>query len=276
MTMMRMEALERMDLTPHHRDAVERLAARLERDPDALALVLAGSLAHGYARPDSDIDVLLVTSPERMAQRRRDGELHWVDHSICDWEGGYVDGKFADLDQLEQVAERGSEPARYAFQGAAILFDRTGRLEALLERVVRYPIEGRDDRVRRFTAQLLAFRWYHSEAIRQESAYLRAMALHKVTLFACRIVLARNARLYPFHKWLLAETERVPDRPPSLLEDIAAMLRTPDQARVEGLVRDVLDWYAIDEGAANGTWPDLFMEDTELAWLHGRAPIDDL
>lgn len=270
------EALDGMDLTPHHRRAVERLAARLETDADARALVLAGSLAHGYARPDSDIDVLLVTTPDRMAELRRDGRLHWVDHSICDWDGGYVDGKFADLDLLEQVADRGSEPARYAFQGGRVLFDRTGRLDELLERIVRFPMEGREERVARFAAQLLAYRWFHSEAIRQDSAYLRALALHKVTLFACRIVLARNARLYPFHKWLLAETERAPDRPPGLLGDIAAMFRTPDQARVEGLVRDVLDWYAIDEGAANATWPDLFMEDTELAWLHGRAPIDDL
>jgi hypothetical protein len=41
-------------------------------------------------------------------------------------------------------------------------------------------------------------------------------------------------------------------------------------------VADVLAWYGIDEAAANATWPTLFMEDTELAWLHGRAPIDDL
>ena len=42
------------------------------------------------------------------------------------------------------------------------------------------------------------------------------------------------------------------------------------------LVAGVLDWYAIDEAAANATWPSLFMQDTELAWLHGRAAIDDL
>ena len=72
----------------------------------------------------------------------------------------------------------------------------------------------RDDRVARFAAQLLAYRWFHSEAVKKDSPYLGALARHKVTLFACRIVLARNERLYPFHKWLLAETERATDRPP--------------------------------------------------------------
>jgi hypothetical protein len=270
------DAIDGLELSSHHRAAIDRLVALHEPDPDVRALVLAGSLAHGYARPDSDIDVLMVIDPVRMAERHRTGHLHWVDRTVCDWEGGYVDGNYVDVDLLEQVAVRGSEPAPFAWQDARVLMDRLIGLEALLGRVVRYPIEGRDDRVTRFTAQLLAWRWYHSEAVRRDSAYLGALARHKVTLFACRIVLARNQRLYPFHKWLLAETERANDRPPSLIEDIERMLREPSQPRVEGLVAQVLDWYAIDEAAANASWPSLFMEYTELAWLHGRAPIDDL
>jgi hypothetical protein len=270
------QALASLQLTSHHRLALERLAAMLEPDPDILALVLAGSLAHGYALPDSDIDVLMLVTQEAMAERRRTGRLHWVDRSVCDWDGGYVDGKFVDAALLDQVATRGSEPARYAWQGARVLFDRSEGLPDLLARIVRYPLEGRDDRVARFTAQLLAWRWYHSEAEKKDSPYLGALARHKVTLFACRIVLARNERLYPFHKWLLAETERATDRPPALMEDIDRMLREPDQARVEALVASVLDRYGIDQASANANWPSLFMEDTELAWLHGRAAIDDL
>ncbi|MET0772395.1 MAG: nucleotidyltransferase domain-containing protein [Candidatus Limnocylindrales bacterium] len=269
-------ALEGLGLTAHHRDALDRLVALLEPDPDILALVLAGSLAHGYARPDSDIDVQLLITPEAMATREREGRLTWVEHTICDWDGGYVDGKFSDVELLEDVATRGSEPARYAWRDARILFRRLDGLDELLERIVRYPVEGRDERVVRFTAQLLAWRWFHSEAVKKDSPYLGALARHKVTLFACRIVLARNERLYPFHKWMLAETERATDRPPGLLGDIDRMLREPDQARVEGLVAGLLDWYGIDEAAANATWGSRFMEDTELAWRHGRTPIDDL
>jgi hypothetical protein len=270
------EALTGLDLTPHHREAIGRLVGMLEPDPDLLALVLAGSLAHGYARADSDIDVLIVVTPDRMAEQRRQGRLHWVDRSVCAWEGGYVDGKLVDVELMEQVADRGSEPARFAWQGARTLGERLPGLDGLLDRIVRYPVEGRDERVARFTAQLLAWRWYHSESVHKDSPYLGALARHKVTLFACRIVLARNERLYPFHKWLLAETERAPDRPPTLLEDIDRVLREPRQDRVERLVADVLAWYGIDEAAANASWPSRFMADTELAWLDGHPPIDDV
>jgi hypothetical protein len=268
--------LEGLESSAHHRRALERLVDSLARDPANLALLLGGSLAHGYARPDSDIDVLQVVGREQMERLRGEGRLTWSDPSLCEWEGGYVDAKYVDTDLLEDVAERGSEPARYAYQDARILFSRIDGLDDILARVVRYPIEGRDDRVARFAAQLLAWRWYHSESIRQESPYLGALARQKVVLFACRIVLACNERLYPFHKWLLRETERAPERPLTLLEDIDLLLRHPSQPRVERLIDEVFACYGIDEAATNRTWPSLFMQDVELAWTGGHSPIDDL
>jgi predicted nucleotidyltransferase len=270
------DPLHGLQLTAHHRAAIERLRASLEPDRSILALLLAGSLAHGYARPDSDIDVLLLVSPEDMRRYRGERRLTWADRSYCDWDGGYVDAKYVDVEFLQRVAARGSEPARYAFQGARILSSRVDGLQELLVDATRYPLEGRQQRVERFAAQMLAWRWYHSEAIRQANPYLGSLARQKVILFACRIVLARNERLYPYHKWLLREVGRAPDRPPTLLEDIDGLLREPDQDRVVRFVSDVLEHFAIDEAETNATWPDLFMRDTEQAWLEGEPAVDDL
>lgn len=268
--------LDGLGFAPHHRRAIERLVAALEPDETIRALLLAGSLAHGDARADSDVDVLLVLDHVPFERRARDGRLTWSDPSFCDWEGGYVDAKYVDPALIGQVAARGSEPARFAYQGVRVLFDRTDGLEDLLTRVVRYPIEGRDERVERFTAQLVGARWFHAEGLRRDDPYLATFARQRVVLFACRIVLARNERLYPFHKWLLREVERAPDRPPTLLEDIDRLLREPSQARVEGLVSEVLACYAIDEAAANTGWGSRFMRDTELAWMRGEPPVEDL
>ena len=38
-----------------------------------LALLLGGSLAHGYARPDSDVDVAIVLTDDAMARQRATG-----------------------------------------------------------------------------------------------------------------------------------------------------------------------------------------------------------
>ena len=110
-----------------------------------------------------DIDVVLIVDHEEHERRMREGRLTWVDLSLCDWDGGYVDGKYADVAFLERVASDGSEPARYAFEGSRVLFSHIDGLDDVLARVVRYPLEGRERRIERFAAQLLAWRWYHSE-----------------------------------------------------------------------------------------------------------------
>ena len=103
------------------------------------------------------------------------------------------------------------------------------------------------------------------------------VALHKVVLFACRLVLAANERLYPYHKWLLRETARARRRPAGLMADIDAR---PDGAhgppRRDGCATDVLAFYGIDEAQANASWAGHFLEDTELAWTSGHPAIDDL
>src|SRR5690606_15122884 len=122
---------------------------------------------------------------------------HYNNRDLCSYDG-YIDGKYMDMDFLRLVAERGSEPARYAFKDCRILFSRAPDLRETLDAIARYPAEGRRERIERFAAQLLAWRWYYSEALRQRSAYLTCLALHKIVLFTGRIVLAENSMLYPY------------------------------------------------------------------------------
>ena len=67
---------------------------------------------------------------------------------------------------LKQVAKKGSEPARFAFRDARVLFSRGKPLETFLEEVVRYPVEGKEERLRRYYAQFEAWNWYGKEALK--------------------------------------------------------------------------------------------------------------
>ena len=102
------------------------------------------------------------------------------------------------------MVERGSEAARFAFGGITVLFERedTGvDVRAEVERAVRYPVEGNVERVRRFRAQLDAWRWFSKEGRKKGDGYLVVLAVRKLVLFGGRLVLAENEVLYPFHKW---------------------------------------------------------------------------
>lgn len=262
-------------LAPHHAASIRNLVAEFERDPAVQALLLGGSLAHGFARPDSDIDVAIILTPGAFQQRRQGGQLHYNNRSLCTYPG-YIDGKFMDLDFLRLVAARGSDPARFAFKDSRILFSRIGGLESLLADIVRYPAAQTPERTARFGAQLLAWRWYYGEAVRQDNPYLLGLALQKITLFSGRIVLAQNEMLYPYHKWLLRVAASAPRRPAGFPANIRGLLTEHSWPRVDAYCRDILAFAGVDFAEADALWPTRFMQDTELKWMTGEPPIDEL
>lgn len=259
---------------PHHRAAIERASARHREDPEVRALLLGGSIAHGFARPDSDVDLLIVVSDEEHARRRDAGRLHDWSAEGCDWTGGYVEGKVLSESFLAQVAERGSEAARFAFEDARVLFSRLPDLEDRLRAIVRYPVEGREERIRRFRAQFEAWHWYAHEGLKLGDRYLLGLGVARTVLFAARMILAHNERLFPYHKWLLEVLRAVPDRPADLLDRIDAVHRDPSQANLLGLWASVTNFRAWE--GADEPWAARFMRDSELNWLDGEPPVEDL
>lgn len=262
-------------MEPHHAASIRNLVDAMEPDPSVLALVLSGSIAHGFAKPDSDIDVAIVVEPEEYRRRQREERLHYVNSALCTYEG-YIDGKYVDLAFLRLVAERGSDPARFAFKDSRILFSRIPDLEALLADIARFPVEQKPPRIDRFAAQLLAWRWYYRESARLENRYVRYLALQKVVLFGCRIVLTENELLYPFHKWLFRVVETAPRLPPGFVATVNTLLGEDTWPRVEAFCQEVLDFAGVDLARADAVWPSRFMRDTELAWMTHQPAIDDI
>jgi hypothetical protein len=261
-------------MDPHHERAVERIAARLRGDPEILALLLGGSLAHGFARPDSDVDLLIVVSDEAHEARLRSGALQFASAEDCEWPGGYAEGKYVGPTFLDEVARAGSEPARFAFQDARVLFSRIGDLEARLAAITRYPVEGKSERIARFRAQLEAWHWYGHEALKLDDRYLLGLAVARTVLFGGRMLLAHNERLFPYHKWFLRVLADLPDRPPDLMERIAALHAEPSQATLLGFWAAIVNFRAWE--GADRPWPAQFMLDSELNWRSGAPPVDDL
>jgi polymorphic toxin system nucleotidyltransferase-like protein len=260
----------------HHIQSIQNLIAAFGKDPTVEAIILGGSLAHGYARPDSDIDVTIVVGSDEFRRRREQGRLVFSSRDLCTYDKGYVDCKYVDLELLRLVAARGSEPARYAHQGGQILYTRVEGLEELLAAIVRYPVEEKADRIERFVAQLLAWRWYYGEALRQENGYLALLSVQKLILFGARIVLADNELLFPYHKWMLRVLESAARQPPGILDDIQSLGSAHSLDSVEAYCRKLLAFARVEFDAVNATWPSLFLRDSELRWVDAEPCIDDL
>jgi predicted nucleotidyltransferase len=257
----------------NHRRALDRLVAELEEDPRFVAALLAGSIARGTERPDSDIDLILIASDEEHALRLPTRDFGYLNREVCDYPGGYAEGKVVPLSYLEEVAERGAEPARAAFVGASILCSRVPGLDAVLERARAYPEAERSAKLRSFWAQVVIQYWYIGEAERLDERYLLLRAVSDFVLFVGRLILAHNRILFPYHKWFMHELRRAPEKPDNLIGAVERLLGEPSLANATPLFTSAMsfrDWEKPPQGPGAQ-----FMEDTEWHWRRGLAPIAD-
>lgn len=239
-----------------------------------LALLSGSSLAHGFATAESDVDVMLVIPDDLYQQRVHAGQLTLYQPELATYPNGYVDGKYLSPGFLETIKTKGSEPARFAFQDAQILFSRLDDLSPTLKAIACYPAEQKAERLARFYAQFQAWHWYTSEALKHRNPYLLGLSASKLILFGGRLLLAHNEQLYPYHKWFLRVLADAPDKPAGLMELIEQATTAPGHSTLESFYNAIQNFRQWEVGAV--AWPMQFMLDSEWNWLEGETPVDNL
>lgn len=260
--------------TEHHRSSIQRVISRFESDPEIQALLLTGSLAHGFAKPTSDVDVLFIIRSQDYHKRHTASELTFFDTELCSYDDGYIDGKYVDLAFIQDVASRGSEPARFAFKDAIILFSSIPDLHIHLDAAAQYPRAGKEDKIAKFYAQFEAWKWFTTEALKSDNRYLLHMASSKMILFGCRLILAHNETLFPFHKWMRRVVGQVDLKPAGFEVYLDALIDLPNLENTLAffdLIREFREW----PKNLNG-WSAQFVIDSELTWQSGHVAVDDV
>jgi predicted nucleotidyltransferase len=258
----------------HHKETIKNVTERFIKNNEVLGLIISGSLAHGFAKEDSDVDIMIVIPEEQYKIRLKSGELTYVDKEDCTYADGYVDGKYISVDFMNKIAAMGSEPARYAFQGSIVAFSKISELENIIKSITQYPIELKQDKIKRFYAQFQAWNWYCHEAIKKENSYLLNYSVSKLILFGGRLILAYNETLYPYHKWFLNVLKNVKNKPDNFIQSINDLLESKNQEKIEAFYKNVVEF--TDWGTSEINWPNLFALDSELNWLDGKIPIEDV
>ncbi len=262
-----------MQIRDHHQRAIDRLADAYRDDPEFLALIIGGSVAKGHARDDSDVDFLIVANDESFERRLQARDLFINRRDLCDYEGGFVDGKIVNLAYLENVAEKGNEPSRASFDGAFVVFSHIADLDSLLQRIPVYPEAGHDERIRAFYSMAFIQHWLFHEAARHRNRYTMNRAASQLALFAGRLILAHNRRLFPYHKWFPRVLKSAPDKPDDFMDCFDNLISEPRADHATAMfeaVRDFRDWGVSDLEAY--TW---FMTDVEWSWMSGNTPMED-
>jgi len=175
---------------------------------------------------------------------------------------------------VKQVLAKGSEPARFAFEGSQVLFSRVEGFAEAICQIAEYPASEKMERIKRFYAQFEAWHWYCGEALSRGNQYLLGTAVSKLILFGGRLILAHNEMLYPYHKWFLRVLGNAKDKPTDLMACIQTLTESPNAETIEAFYEKVKTFQPWSEDPYH--WPVQFLFDSELNWLDGKTPVDDL
>ncbi len=250
----------------HHQAAIEAATKELSTWDEVRGIIIYGSVAHGFALENSDVDVKIVCTDDFFAAKEHMGNISYFDRGATQYEGGYVDGEFITPTHIEQIAADGSEPARFDFRDAIVTFDRLGGLEDLVRGAARYPVEQKRRKMIRFHAQFSAWKAYYYEALRRDNHYLAHLSALQFALYAGRLFLAYNETLFPGHKWFLQVLSGVAQKPAGLMRCLNTLV---DQKRAE----DVERLYNMVSGFTD--WPRDPNQDRQFLWGVHKGRLED-
>lgn len=129
---------------------------KLKPWPEFVGALVVGSIAHGEARPDSDVDCVLVFDP--LNEGIVPAEFVWVPetdafHTIFEVEasevgGIQIDAKRMSLEDIRTL--EWSESFKHEMAHAKFLWDRQGTLANILQQRVAYPDTLRQSRIEEY------------------------------------------------------------------------------------------------------------------------------
>ena len=257
----------------HHEESIRNLVSYYKDGEGVIAVILDGSIVHGNARPDSDIDAVIVVTEEEYETRKRENRLAEVVTGHCTYEGGYFDVKFKSKKVLELAAERASEPTRNAYLGAVTVYTKDESIEGIIGRISAYPEGEVAAKVRCFNSNLQLNRGYFLACVKEDNAYMRAHLAQEIVYSVYRLILIENRVLFPCNRRLEDAVRACPHRPADILELGAAFLKDISAGKCEAFVTAFWAQSALplsDDVSENCSAYVHFYEDW---WMEERPPF---
>ena len=220
----------------HHIESAQKLKEYFEGQEGVIAVVLDGSTVKGNARPDSDIDAIVVVTEERYRELAACNRLAEVIPGHCTYEGGYFDVKYKTKAILQRAAQHASEPTRNAYVKAQVLCTTDAEIPALVAAIGRYPEHTVADKIACFCANLQLNRGYFLNIVPADNAYMRAHLAQEIVYSVYRLILIENRVLFPCNRRLEETVRACRKRPENILELGRAFLADVTPGKCEAFV----------------------------------------
>ena len=221
----------------HHQESAQKLREYFEGQEGVIAVVLDGSTVKGNARPDSDIDAIIVVTEERYAALAAENRLAEVIVGHCTYEGGYFDVKYKTKAILRRAAKYASEPTRNAYVKAQVMCTTDGEIPSLVAQISAYPEHTVEAKIACFCANLQLNRGYFLNIVPAENAYMRAHLAQEIVYSVYRLILIENRALFPCNRRLEETVRACGKRPANIVELGAKFLSEITAENCEAFVK---------------------------------------
>lgn len=184
----------------HHEESIEKMKKYFE-EMGAVALILGGSVTKGKARPDSDLDGMVILTDEDYVEREKRGATTEVVEGHCTYEGGYFDVKYMTKRYLAELACKGSEPARNGFTGARLLFTHDPDIERMIADIPIFQTKEKDEKMLSFYSDFWLNYYYFLKCCPLDG-YMKLHAVNEVIYSIYRMILQEHEILFPSNRRL--------------------------------------------------------------------------
>lgn len=255
-------------MKPHHEKAALKAKERLLQQYNGiLGIFVAGSIAKGQEREDSDVDLIVVVNDHAYKQLEINGNTSFLWHDLCDYKNGYVEGMIYGGSIIEHAVHHASEPTRNAFIGCFPIYKTNDDIENTVRKIPVYPEHGHDEKIFSFVSQLQLWRWFFwHEGDRRKDLYLKHHAASQMVLFGCRLILAQNRVIFACQKRLMEQVCACENKPNDIVALIEGFLSKNTFENKEKFCQTIIDfggWGKFD-GVKLMT---RFQRDTAYSWI---------
>lgn len=258
---------------PHHRAAVKELISLFWEKEGVIALVFGGSVAKHMERPDSDIDAMVIVTPEFYEQAKREHHTAQViPMGDCAYPGGYFDVKYMTKEYIRDAAEKASEPTRNSFVGSCVLFSSDPEVIDLVKKIPVFQQQEFEDKMLSFYSDLMLNYQYFWKVCKVEG-YMKLRVASEIVYCLYRMVLQENGILFPCNRRLEDFVKMTENRPDHLVEDCEEFCRTLEDAPLERAVTAWMQWTNYDYPKDTAVCQSRYCDDFEQWWRVPRPLV---
>ncbi len=258
----------------HHKTSMENLVKHFESDPEVIAVILGGSVAKGKERVDSDIDAIIVVSPQRFEKLQAENRISECFSEGITYDGGYYDIKYCTEDYLKTLMERGSEPSRNAFMCARCLYTKNPEIAVWVEEIPVFQQSEKEEKLLSFFSGLTLHRDYFWKVAGDE-IYLKTRTAVDIVLCGLRMVLQEREVLFQCQRKLIDAVSGLGGAYAETADKAKRLLSEMTDEALDDFVNAVMTVTDYQPPKDYSIMLSRFIDDNEQWWYKNRPVITE-